>query len=235
MCGSASRRGDLEPQPAVVGHREQVVDGVQLAAAVGGVVDAADAEAQLERAARGRRAAGPPPSAGASRATWKVSSPRSTTTRSIASSNCRPAASRLRPSASATSSKYDAVGPRGGQPQAAGGLSARRSRRCRRCLGAEHAGPRDLLGQPLAACQRRLRPVGLGSWSAGVSSLTGVLRAARRPAGQPRGQRQPPCLACSSCSTWRSRCTPSFMFWILSCSLRIASISISGRGGQPGR
>ena len=41
-------RGDLEPDPAVVGHREQVVDGVQLAAGVVGVVHAADAGAELE-------------------------------------------------------------------------------------------------------------------------------------------------------------------------------------------
>ena len=42
-------------------------------------------------------------------------------------------------------------------------------------------------------------------------------------------------LACSSSVIWFSRFTPSFMFWILSCSLRMASSSISGRGGQPGR
>jgi NADH-quinone oxidoreductase B subunit len=41
--------------------------------------------------------------------------------------------------------------------------------------------------------------------------------------------------ACSSSVTWFSLFTPSFMFWILSCSLTMASISISGRGGQPGR
>jgi hypothetical protein len=40
--------GDLEPDPAVVGHREQVVDGVQLAPGVVGVVDAADTGAELE-------------------------------------------------------------------------------------------------------------------------------------------------------------------------------------------
>ena len=32
-----------------------------------------------------------------------------------------------------------------------------------------------------------------------------------------------------------SRFTPSGICWILSCNLRMASISISGRGGQPGR
>ncbi len=42
-------------------------------------------------------------------------------------------------------------------------------------------------------------------------------------------------LACSSSSISALRLAPSFMFWILSCSLTIASSSISGRGGQPGR
>jgi hypothetical protein len=41
--------------------------------------------------------------------------------------------------------------------------------------------------------------------------------------------------ACSSSVISFSRFTPSFMFWILSCSLSIESSSISGRGGQPGR
>src|SRR5699024_1520237 len=37
----------------------------------------------------------------------------------------------------------------------------------------------------------------------------------------------------SACST--SALLPSLVFWTLSCSLYTASISISGRGGQPGR
>src|SRR6185437_7514429 len=41
--------------------------------------------------------------------------------------------------------------------------------------------------------------------------------------------------ASSSSVISSSRFEPSFMFMILSCSLKIASISISGRGGQPGR
>ena len=41
--------------------------------------------------------------------------------------------------------------------------------------------------------------------------------------------------ASSSSVISSSRSGPSFMFRILSCSLKIASISISGRGGQPGR
>ena len=45
-------RGDLEPDAAVEGHREQVVDGVQLVAGVAGVVHAADTGAELE--AQGR-------------------------------------------------------------------------------------------------------------------------------------------------------------------------------------
>ena len=44
----AVRRGDLDPDAAVVGHRGQVVDRVQLATGVVGVVDAADAGAELE-------------------------------------------------------------------------------------------------------------------------------------------------------------------------------------------
>ena len=41
--------------------------------------------------------------------------------------------------------------------------------------------------------------------------------------------------ASSSSVISSSRSGPSFMLRILSCSLKIASISISGRGGQPGR
>ena len=41
--------------------------------------------------------------------------------------------------------------------------------------------------------------------------------------------------ASSSSVISSSRSAPSFMFMILSCSFRMASISISGRGGQPGR
>src|SRR3954469_9126012 len=39
----------------------------------------------------------------------------------------------------------------------------------------------------------------------------------------------------SARASWRARLAPSGSCWILWCSLRIASISISGRGGQPGR
>ncbi len=48
MCGSVSGTRDLEPDPAVVGHRLQVVDRVQLAALVGRVVHAGHAAAELE-------------------------------------------------------------------------------------------------------------------------------------------------------------------------------------------
>src|SRR6185312_12575912 len=41
--------------------------------------------------------------------------------------------------------------------------------------------------------------------------------------------------ASSAARAAATRSTPSGIFWISSCSLMIASISISGRGGQPGR
>jgi len=44
-----------------------------------------------------------------------------------------------------------------------------------------------------------------------------------------------PSFACSRSVICRSRFLPSLVLMILSCSLRIESISISGRGGQPGR
>ena len=40
--------GDLEPDPAVVGHRQQVINGVQFATGLVRVVDAGDAAAELE-------------------------------------------------------------------------------------------------------------------------------------------------------------------------------------------
>ncbi len=57
------RRGDLQPDPAVVGDRDQRVDGVQFAAGIVRVVHAADAQAQLEAQCGSSRSGGRLPAA----------------------------------------------------------------------------------------------------------------------------------------------------------------------------
>ena len=228
-CAGRRRGGDLEPDPAVVGHREQVVDRVQLATGVVGVVHAVDAGAELEAQLlvvaqqlddRGR----------SSRRMKKVISPRCTTTFSTAASTpaarvavgegvgdvVHPAAVRR----AAGAGQLDGAG----QAAVAGGVAG--------AGDAEHAlvAGDDLAGGLADGVERVVRVPATTSLPCGLVRLAhrsrpfiwlvgSALSAGRLVAPRSR----------------RSRLTPSLVFWTWSCSLRIASISISGRGGQPGR
>ena len=162
---------------------------------------------------------------------WKVSSSRSTTVFSIAF---------VREQALLLQRAFELVGDlvepaavrpggRAGQPDGAhqaavaGGVAA--------VVGAEHAAlDADLLAA-LAALAGEVR---------GGEVLLGV-----RPRCRSRvAHRSSPFIsivgsalsaASSASRAASSRFTPSFEVWIFWWSLRIASISISGRGGQPGR
>src|SRR5215831_20685362 len=131
------------------------------------------------------------------------------------------------------------VGPLGGEHGLPPDLQAAVTRGVTARLGAERAGAHHLLTQALAPrdlCSIGLRRVRLsvarllprrpGHWSASGRG------AALCSDGSSGSLRSP---ACSSSVICFSLLTPSFMFWILSCSFTIESISISGRGGQPGR
>ena len=72
-----------------------------------------------------------------------------------------------------------------------------------------------------------------GGWAARSGAGWARIGPEAGPASTASGSRRS--RACSSSSISASRFAPSFMFWILSCSLTIESSSISGRGGQPGR
>src|SRR5262249_7482410 len=131
-----------------------------------------------------------------------------------------------------------------------------------RRLGGEHRLPSDLQATVARGVTRRLRAERAAAHHSLAKALApgdlgavwlragGLFRAAGRRPRRPghgsasgrgtalcsdgsRGSLRSP--ACSSSVICRSLLTPSFMFWILSCSFTIASISISGRGGQPGR
>ena len=85
-------------------------------------------------------------------------------------------------------------------------------------------------------CSARSSSRCAGSWSAACSAFCSGCWELMK--WSPRGwSRRGSCRrrARSSSSISFLRCAPILVFWILSCSLRIASRSISGRGGQPGR
>ena len=224
--------GHLEPHPPVVGDRQQVVDRVQLRARRRPGSARRRRRRTARSAAPGRRAASRHTSTRCSRRTWKVSSPRSTTTRSIASSKPRSSARARVPSSSAIVVEVAAVRARAGQLRRPADHEAAVAGGVAGVLRAEHADA----GDRLARSPVRPRACA-GTWSAACSGTSGRRFVSGASLGGPlvdqrqRAQR----LACSSSSICLSRCAPSFMFWILSCSLTIASSSISGRGGQPGR
>ncbi len=199
---------DLEAHATVVGHREQVVDRVQLAPGVVGVVDAAARRSRTRSAASSSSRSICATKGRSSRRTWKVISPRWTTTDSIARSRSvwRSRASR----ASATSSnhppygRWDGAGEhdRGDQAAVAGGVTgagdaehaAALARRAD--LGALAAGRRQVLRRLLdgrLVDVRRLRLVGgvvlrvahrsrPRIWHVG-SALSAVVSAPRSPRG----------------------------------------------------
>ena len=115
-----------------------------------------------------------------------------------------------------------------GEPAVPGGVAG--------ALDAEHAlaaadllagavGVGDVLGPLVGGVEVGAGPVR----RSGRSSLPSLIR----PFIWLVGSALRPAVSVASISA--RRLTPSLVAWIWSCSLRIASISISGRGGQPGR
>ena len=230
MCGSASGQRDLQPDPPVVGDRQQGVDRVQLAA---GLVPGSARRDTPRHSSKRRAGSSRSVCATASRCSRRdvegqlVAVDDDLLDRVVEADAGRPSASA---SASTTSSKQPPYGRAAGAGQRDRRGPGRRSRRCRRCPGRRtcradaddrrpRAGSADRgAGAPVAAAAGR-GSVGSSQQALHLRrSASPSARPPRRPrGGLPRGSRR----AASS--------------WILSCSLRIASSSISGRGGQPGR
>ena len=197
-----------------MGHRHQVVDGVQLAAVVVRVVHAARRPCSARTAGRGRRAAPAPRRRGARGATCSVSSSRSTTTYSTAPPKA--AALLVQHALEDVGDLVEpaAVGPLARRRAAARGRRGRRSRRCRRrcwrrtCRGGRRR-PRARAWHRARRAGCRTRPRSRPRRSPGRAS--GVppspLRAGADPSprcpGTVSGSRHPQ--ASSEC---RSRCLP---------------------------
>lgn len=223
MCGSASGAVTSTRISLLVGERAQVVDRVQLPAGVGRVVHTAHAETELE--AQGRVV---PQGAGRAQQVLavdvegqfapvdhdlvdhvgRVEALLLQRALQLVGHLVEPAAVR----ANAGRWQRD----RGGEAAEAGGVAA--------ALGTEHAlAPADHLDRDLLA----------GGGDGGAVRGAVLVRHRSSPRISLTG------VACSAraspSSSARRLFTPSGSCWILSCSFRIASISISGRGGQPGR
>src|SRR6478672_3858892 len=218
-------RGHLEPDPAVVGHREQVVDRVQLAPGVVGVVHPAHTRAELEAQAR------------------------------VVPQHLRDDDQVLAADVEGDLAAVDhdsldgVVEPVGAQPvlegvghlvvpPAEGPLRGRgvddRADQAAVAAGvttpphAEHA----LAAADGVDLARRCRDVVRRLLGRGLLDLLLVAHLSR-PFMSEVGSAWSAAVSC--CSISALRLLPSLACWTWSWSLRIASISISGRGGQPGR
>jgi hypothetical protein len=249
------RRAHLEPDPAVVRDGHEVIHRVQLTVGVLRVVHAGHAGAQLEPerrvVAQLRRHLGQPLPADVQGQLAPVHDHALDRVGEAEPVLLKRAAERVGHRVEVGAVRPLAVQRRRlehPEPAEAGGVS--------RGLRAEHAGADDRLGQPLLArprrevvavlaggvrrgrhgSLRRLRPVSLfRPRGTGGTGGTGRPGHSCDPSGEAMCSGDRPSRAFSSSVICRSRFAPSFMLMILSCSLRIESSSISGRGGQPGR
>ena len=226
---------DLQADQPVVGDRAQVVDGVQLAALVVRVVDAADAGAELE-------AQGGVVAQGAGDAEQVLAFDvegdlvtvddrlldRVLGSEALFLQGALELVGDLVEPAAVGAARRAREPDRADQAAVAGGVAA--------VVGAEHAA---LDADLLAALAALAGEVG------GAEVLLGVHPVRPPPGGAVRvAHRSSPFIsivgralsAASSASRAASSAfTPSLEVWIFWWSLRMASISISGRGGQPGR
>src|SRR5690349_21424169 len=264
--GVAVRRGDLDADASVVGHRRQVVDRVQLATGVVGVVHAADTGAELEAqrlvVAQHLRHEGQVLATDVEGDLAAVHhdaldgggelgglEPRLERTRDLVEPAAVGLLGRRREDLRA-----DQAAVAGGVAGAADAehpatladrvhLAGRAGEVLRRLLGrplldaAAGAGlGLGLLEVALLGRTRRLvlvrLVVGLVLGPAGVLLVWLVGHRSRPFISEVGSARR---AAVSSSATSSRRLAPSLVCWTWSCSLRIASMSISGRGGQPGR
>src|SRR5690242_688499 len=225
--------GDLEADPAVVGHRQQVVDRVQLAALVLGVVHAGDAGAELE--------AQPLVVAQQLHEGQQVRAPHEEGDLLAVHHDLLDRAA----GPGGLDGVRDLVEP---AAEGTGAAPRHRDRADQAAVPARVAGPADAehavpdadnlgaaLGVGHGVLDRVVRGVHVGARGdlRELRGLLGTLAHRSRPFIWEVGSMLSASVSFSSISA--TRLDPSLVAWTCLCSLRIASMSISGRGGQPGR